>query len=66
MYFHTDDPAMLDLLSNIATVALIKGQSVRIDVDDKGALKIKRGEGRWTAPFDSTPDPYRDGANFDA
>ena len=60
MYFHTDEPAMILLIAGIAQRAIENGQSLRFDIDSEGNLKMKRGEGIWSAPFASTPDPYRD------
>lgn len=60
MYFHTDNPATLEWLSNVAATAKANGQSLRIDVDALGRVKVKRGGSVWTAPIESTPDPSRD------
>lgn len=60
MYFHTDDPKVLDQLSRMLAHAAETGKSARLDVDSAGRLKWKCGEGMWTFPHDSTPDPYRD------
>lgn len=60
MYFHTDSVSTKDLISALAERALDTGDSLRISVDEAGRLKMKVGEGMWTAPMFSTPDPYRD------
>ena len=59
MYFHTDSDSARFFLASVARLAEEKGQRLRIDVDNKGNLRIKRGEGVWSAPIPSTPDPYR-------
>jgi len=58
-YFHTDDPRMIAWLADVFGTAALLNRKVRINVED-GNLSIKVGEGVWTAPFASTPDPYRD------
>ena len=60
MYFHTDQPATINFIAQVATRAAEQGQRLRIDVDSEGNLRIKRGEGVWSAPIPSTDDPYRD------
>lgn len=60
MYFHSDDPTLTQFVANVAQLAVEHGQRLRIDVDAEGNLRIKRGEGAWSAPFRSTHDPYRD------
>lgn len=60
MYFHTDDPETIAFIAAVAQTAVETGTRLRLDVDGNGALRIKRGEGGWTAPFYGTPDPYRD------
>lgn len=59
-YFHTDQPAVIDQLARMLAHAHETGKRVRLDVDSAGRLKWKCGEGGWTFPHDSTPDPYRD------
>lgn len=59
MYFHTDDPRLIGYLADILKTAEDTGTRIRIDVYG-GQLRIKRGEGMWSPPFDSTPDEYRD------
>lgn len=59
MHFHTDDPRTVFFLMSVLTQADEQEQRVRIDVDSEGNLRIKRGEGMWSAPIRSTPDPYR-------
>lgn len=60
MYFHTDDPRMIGYLADVLKTAEDTGTRIRLDVDSEGNLKVKRGEGMWSPPFASTPDPYRD------
>ncbi|HWV45314.1 MAG TPA: hypothetical protein VN039_04675 [Nitrospira sp.] len=60
MYFHTDSTSAREFIENVARLATENEQSLRIDVDAYGNLSIKRGEGVWSAPIYSTPDPYRD------
>jgi hypothetical protein len=62
MYFHTDDTFTLETLERAVNAASTQDRSFRIDVDDFGRLRYKVGEGMWSAPIDSTPDPYRDPA----
>ena len=59
-YFHTDDSRMVQWLANVMQKAADEGHHVRILTDSNGDLKVKVGEGCWTAPFRSTPDPHRD------
>lgn len=59
MYFHTDNPDTLNYLGNLLKDAAKHGGRIRLDVVD-GNLKVKAGEGMWSAPFYSTSDPYRD------
>lgn len=60
MYFHTDSGSARTFIENVARLANEQDQRLRIDVDDEGNLRMKRGEGMWSAPISSTPDPYRD------
>lgn len=60
MYFHTDSGSALFFIESVARLAEENNQSMRIDVNDKGELRVKRGESAWSAPIGSTPDPYRD------
>jgi hypothetical protein len=60
MYFHTDDPETIAFIAAVAQTAVETGTRLRLDVDGNGHLRVKRGEGAWTAPFYGTPDPYRD------
>lgn len=62
MYFHTDERPMIEFLMNVASLALQNEQRLRIDVDESGRLRVKRGEGMWTHPFEGTDDPYREPA----
>ncbi len=59
MYWHTDDPIMVQFLADVFAQAAANGNKVRILTDASG-LRLKVGEGMWTAPFTGTPDPYRD------
>lgn len=60
MYFHTNEPNVIDRLADALNFANAHGKRVRIDVDDAGNLKYKIGEGMWSEPISSTKDPYRD------
>lgn len=60
MYFHTDDQSTIFWLKNVLESAYTAGQRVRFNVDEAGRLSVKRGESVWSAPIESTPDPYRD------
>lgn len=60
MYFHTDSGSARHFIEQVARLADERGQRLRIDVDSAGNLRIKRGDGMWSAPIASTPDPYRD------
>lgn len=60
MYFHTDSTSAREFIENVARLATENDQRLRIKVNDDGSLCIKRGEGVWSAPIASTPDPYRD------
>lgn len=60
MYFHTDNNDVITTLMHALSVAMVQEKRVRIDVDSEGNLKYKIGEGMWSAPVWSTPDPYRD------
>ena len=57
--FHTDDPSVVSHVAYLAEAAAKDGRRFRLNVDSDGNLKIKVGEGMWTAPIRSTPDPYR-------
>lgn len=59
-YFCTDSPNVLAALAEAVTRADMNGQRFRISVEG-GVLKYKVGEGMWTAPIQSSNDPYRDG-----
>ena len=59
MYFHTDSGSARYFIESVVRLAEENGQRLRIDVDSEGNLRIKRGEGVWSAPIPSTPDPYR-------
>lgn len=60
MYFSTDNDFTISALAMLLTHAAESGKRVRLDVDSKGRLKYKLGEGMWSGPIDSTEDPYRD------
>lgn len=60
MYFHTDSGSARHFIAEVARLADENDQRLRIAVDPDGSLRIKRGEGVWSAPIVSTPDPYRD------
>jgi hypothetical protein len=60
MYFHTDSGSARFFIESVARLAEENDQSLRIDVAGDGSLRIKRGEGVWSAPISSTPDAYRD------
>lgn len=58
-YYHTDDPRMLQWLENVLRTTREQNRCIRFRTEGT-TLKVKVGEGVWTAPFQSTPDPYRD------
>ena len=60
MYFYTDDPMMIEWLTHVLVQARDYKQSIRLDVDSQGRLRVKRGESIWSIPFESRNDPYRD------
>jgi len=60
MYFHTDSARTKFWLASVLTQAYEQDRSIRFDVLPDGSLKVKVGEGMWSPPIDSTPDPYRD------
>lgn len=60
MYFSCNNKETANFLANVIRMAQHKDQRVRIDVDSEGNLRIKRGEGMWSSPMPSDPDPYRD------
>lgn len=60
MYFHTDEPRTVAWLAAILRTAEENGDRIRIDVDGKGELRIKRAGGVWSPPIASTLDPWRD------
>lgn len=62
MYFSTDDPNLMSTLGYLLTEGAKQGGRIRFDVDENGRLKYKAGEGMWSPPISSTPDPYRDGS----
>lgn len=59
-YFHTDNESTVIRLAIALTIAMQDDKRVRFDVDELGRLKYKIGEGMWSEPINSTPDPYRD------
>lgn len=62
MYFHTDNQTVLDTLAYAIVHAQQCCARLRIQTDDKGRIQYKIGEGMWSGPINSTPDPYRDGS----
>lgn len=62
MYYHTDDERTIAWLENVLHRAKTNRLSVRLDVSETGSLKVKLGEGIWSAPLGGTPDPNRDTA----
>lgn len=60
MYFHTDDERTIAWLANVLATCVSDSRRVRFDVSPNGELKVKVGEGIWSAPIHSAPDPYRD------
>lgn len=60
MYFHTESDNVVAALAGLLSAAADNGKRIRIDVDHGGSPRIKVGEGMWSAPLVSTPDPYRD------
>jgi hypothetical protein len=54
--YHTDNPQDIERLAACLEHARDYGKRVRLDVVD-GSLKVKIGEGIWSAPMASTPDP---------
>lgn len=58
-YFHTDSPTTLDWLARVVMRAEAEGMRLRFRTQGT-TLQVKLGEGTWTAPIESTPDPYRD------
>lgn len=64
-YFHTDSPRDVQWLAHVLEHAAGAHRSVRLDVADDGSLKVKVGEGVWTAPIAGTLDVYRDHCGHD-
>ena len=60
MYFHTENQMTIWGLAEALCQAGNYEKAVRFDVDSEGRLKYKVGEGMWSAPIASDPDPYRD------
>lgn len=60
-YFMTENPQTLAWLVGVIQTAIDNGQKVRFAVQGN-ALSVKRGEGGWSPPLFSDPDPYRDTA----
>lgn len=60
MYFHTDNMSTIQWLSNVTARAASEHRRLRFDVDENGDLRVKLGEGVWSAPIASTDDPHRD------
>lgn len=59
-YFSTDHPQDMEWLENVLRTAREQERRVRLDTTGQ-VLRVKVGEGGWTAPIHGTPDPYRDG-----
>lgn len=59
-YFHTDNARDIAWLENVLRTAREGGRSVRLAVEGT-SLKVKVGQGMWTAPMEGTWDDYRDG-----
>lgn len=62
MYFSTDSQQTVRWLAAVIATAAKNEQRIRLDVDSRGKLRVKRGEGGWSAPIESSRDPYRDGS----
>lgn len=62
-YFHTDNASTTAWLAGVLHRAQTEGLDIRLSVDANNSLKVKLGEGMWSAPIESTPDPYRDNIN---
>ena len=62
-YYHTDAPDMVEWLAAVFAQAAEHGRKVRIRTGIDNTLQLKIGEGAWTTPFESTPDPHRDSGN---
>ena len=60
MYFHTDDQNVLARIRLATGQAQQNGSRIRFSVDANGTFKFKVGEGMWSEPISSTPDPQRD------
>lgn len=59
-YFSTDNPRDMEWMENVLRTAREEGRRIRFDTSGQ-ALRVKVGEGVWTAPIQGTPDTYRDG-----
>lgn len=59
-YFSTESDRDMEWLENVLRTARTQGRRVRLDTSGQ-VLRVKVGEGGWTAPIAGTPDPYRDG-----
>jgi hypothetical protein len=60
MYFYCDSDQTISWLSDVLTTCKTLGRTIRFDVDAEGNLRVKAGEGIWSAPIASSPDPFRD------
>lgn len=58
-YFSTDNDRDMEWLENVLRTAREAGRRVRLDTSG-AVLRVKVGEGMWTAPVEGTADPYRD------
>ena len=59
-YFSTNSERTIGWLANVCLQAAAQGRRVRIQTDSDNNLRIKVGEGAWSPPLASDPDPYRD------
>lgn len=62
MHFHTSNLETIGFLAKVLSSAHADVRRVRLDTDKAGNLRIKVGEGMWSAPIPSTEDPYRENA----
>jgi hypothetical protein len=65
-YFHTDSAQTVGWLANVFAQAAEQNRRVRIQTNEYNQLRLKVGEGVWTAPIASTPDEYRESVPDDA
>ena len=60
MYFHTESHRTIAWLAAVLEQAELNQHRVRLDVTANGELRVKVGEGCWSALLASDLDPYRD------